>query len=36
MADRNRMHDACERLDAAQSLVQRLYARWEELDAKQK
>ena len=36
MADRDKMHAACEKLDAAQQLVRRLYARWEELDAKQK
>ena len=36
MADRDKMHDACERLGAAEQLVRTLYARWEELDAKQK
>jgi ATP-binding cassette subfamily F protein uup len=34
MADRNRMHDACEALGAAQHEVERLYARWAELDAR--
>jgi ABC transport system ATP-binding/permease protein len=36
MAHRDKMHAACEKLDAAQQLVRKLYARWEELDAKQK
>ena len=36
MADRDKMHAACERLGVAEQLVRTLYARWEELDAKQK
>jgi ABC transport system ATP-binding/permease protein len=36
MANRDKMHDACERLGAAEQLVRTLYARWEELDAKQR
>lgn len=34
MADRNKMHAACEELGTAQSEVERLYARWAELDAR--
>jgi ABC transport system ATP-binding/permease protein len=34
MADRGKMHDACERLGKAQQEVERLYARWAELEAK--
>jgi len=34
MSDRNKMHDACEKLGNAQSEVERLYARWTELDAR--
>jgi ATP-binding cassette subfamily F protein uup len=36
LADRNKLDAACRRVDAAQSEVQKLYARWEELEAKQK
>jgi ATP-binding cassette subfamily F protein uup len=34
MADRVKIHDACEALGAAQAEVERLYARWEELEGK--
>ena len=34
MADRDRMHTACEQLGAAQQEVERLYARWAELEAR--
>ena len=34
MADRNKMHDACEQLANAQHEVDRLYARWAELEAR--
>jgi len=34
MADRNKMHDVCEALGATQAEVERLYARWAELDAR--
>jgi ATP-binding cassette subfamily F protein uup len=34
MADRVKMHDACAALGAAQAQVERLYARWEELEGK--
>jgi hypothetical protein len=36
LADRNRLDAVCRRVDAAQITVQSLYARWEELEAKQK
>ena len=35
VADRNAMHDACEKLSDAQQRVTRLYDRWGELEAKQ-
>ena len=35
MSDRQKMHDACERLGSAEDLVRKLYARWEELESKQ-
>jgi ATP-binding cassette subfamily F protein uup len=35
LADRNKLDAACRRVDAAQTEVQRLYARWEELETKQ-
>lgn len=34
MADRRKLADACAQAEAAQAEVQRLYARWEELEAK--
>ena len=34
LADRNKLHDACTRVDASQKKVQELYARWEELEAR--
>ena len=34
LADRNKLHDACARLDDVQQRVKTLYARWEELEAK--
>ena len=36
LADRNKLDVACRRVDAAETTVQKLYARWEELEAKQK
>src|SRR5687768_13556751 len=36
MADRNAMHEACERLSDAQTRVASLYERWGELEAKQR
>jgi ATP-binding cassette subfamily F protein uup len=36
MADRNAMHEACEKLSDAQHRVASLYERWGELEAKQK
>jgi ATP-binding cassette subfamily F protein uup len=36
LADRNKLADACKRVEIWQLEVQRLYARWEELEAKQK
>lgn len=36
LADRNKLNAACQKVEAAQNQVQKLYARWEELDAKQK
>jgi ATP-binding cassette subfamily F protein uup len=36
MADRNAMHEACERLGDAQQRVESLYARWGDLEARQK
>jgi ATP-binding cassette subfamily F protein uup len=36
LADRNRLDAACRRVDSAQTVVRDLYARWEELEAKQK
>jgi hypothetical protein len=35
MGDRNRMHEACEKLGEAQKEVERLYARWGALEGKQ-
>jgi ATP-binding cassette subfamily F protein uup len=35
LADRNKLDAVCRKVDAAQSAVQKLYARWEELEAKQ-
>jgi ATP-binding cassette subfamily F protein uup len=35
LADRDRLHEVCEQVDAAQREVDRLYTRWEELQAKQ-
>lgn len=34
MADHVKMHEACDRLGAAQTEVERLYTRWQELEAK--
>jgi ATP-binding cassette subfamily F protein uup len=34
VADRAKMHEACQRLSAAQQEVERLYARWSELEGK--
>ena len=34
MADRDKIHDVCERLGVAEENVRKLYARWEELEAK--
>ena len=34
LKDRNRLHDACESVAAAQEEVHKLYARWEALEAK--
>jgi len=34
LADRNKLHDACAAVDAAQKQVTDLYARWEELEAR--
>ena len=34
MADRVKMHDACDALGKAQHEVERLYARWAELESK--
>jgi ATP-binding cassette subfamily F protein uup len=36
LADRNKLDAVCRRVEAAQVNVQKLYARWEELEAKQK
>jgi ATP-binding cassette subfamily F protein uup len=36
LGDRNRLDAVCRRVEAAQVNVQKLYARWEELEAKQK
>jgi ATP-binding cassette subfamily F protein uup len=36
LADRNKLDAVCRRVEAAQTGVQKLYARWEELEAKQK
>jgi ATP-binding cassette subfamily F protein uup len=36
LADRNKLDAVCRRVDAAQIQVQKLYARWEELETKQK
>jgi ATP-binding cassette subfamily F protein uup len=36
LADRTRLADACKKVETAQLEVQRLYTRWEELEAKQK
>ena len=35
LADHKKLAEVCARMDAAQQLVQKLYARWEELDQKQ-
>jgi ATP-binding cassette subfamily F protein uup len=35
LADRNKLDAVCRRVEAAQVNVQKLYARWEELEAKQ-
>ena len=35
MSDRHQMHEACEKLGEAQNEVERLYARWAELEGKQ-
>jgi ATP-binding cassette subfamily F protein uup len=35
VADHVKLHEACDRLSVAQAQVERLYARWSELDAKQ-
>jgi ABC transport system ATP-binding/permease protein len=36
LADRHRLTEACKRVESAQLAVQQLYARWEQLEAKQK
>jgi hypothetical protein len=36
LADRHKLADACKRVESAQLAVQALYARWEQLEAKQK
>ena len=36
LADRNKLAECCEQMHLAQELVQKLYARWEELEAKQR
>ena len=36
LADRNKLDAVCRRVESAQVNVQQLYARWEELEAKQK
>jgi ATP-binding cassette subfamily F protein uup len=36
MSDRDAMHEACAKLSDAQRRVESLYARWGELEAKQK
>jgi ATP-binding cassette subfamily F protein uup len=36
LADRHQLAEACKRVEAAQLAVQNLYARWEQLEAKQK
>jgi ATP-binding cassette subfamily F protein uup len=36
LADRNKLDAVCRRVESAQVSVQKLYARWEELEAKQK
>jgi ATP-binding cassette subfamily F protein uup len=35
LADRNKLDAVCRKVDAAQVAVQKLYARWQELEAKQ-
>jgi ABC transport system ATP-binding/permease protein len=36
LADRNRLHDVCTKVDAAQKTVQDLYARWQELEGRKR
>jgi ATP-binding cassette subfamily F protein uup len=36
LADRNRLHDVCTKVDAAQKNVQELYARWQELEGRKR
>ena len=36
LADRNKLDAVCRRVESAQVAVQKLYARWEELETKQK
>ena len=36
LADRNKLHDACTKIDEAQKRVTELYARWQELEARKR
>ena len=36
LADRNRLHEVCTKVDAGQKTVQDLYARWQDLEARKR